>query len=67
MTKEQPNEGWWWPLNARKAHYMVSARSLCGKWGTFLNPDYAQGNDDSPDNCARCRRLLAKRKAERSA
>lgn len=26
-------EGWFFPENSRKAHYIVEGRSLCGKWG----------------------------------
>lgn len=59
MSKER--EGWWWPSNARRAHYMRGHRSLCGQW--------AQGGDthrlgqwraDDADTCAECRRRLAK-------
>lgn len=53
-------EGWAWPANARKAHYYVNHRSLCCKWG-MLGTHFEQGNDDSPSNCAECRRKLAER------
>ncbi len=52
------NEGWWWPSNSRKAHYMQGGRPLCGKWGAFGSPELAEGNDASPDNCAECKRRL---------
>ncbi len=51
-------DGWWWPANARKAHYMIAGRSLCGEWGCLGNAHPEQGNDDSPDNCAECKRRL---------
>ena len=56
------HEGWGWPGNAKKAHYFVGSRSLCGKW-LYLG-SLEQGNDDSPDNCAVCKRKLKKRRAE---
>ncbi len=60
---ETPKEGWWWPSNAGKAHYMRNGRSLCGRWGTmFANPRLEQGNDNSRDNCAACKRKVLKEK-----
>ena len=59
-------EGWWFPTNSRKAHYMVGTRSLCGRWCRFRLPTrgiYEQGMDNLSVNCAECRRRLAKRKA----
>lgn len=59
-------EGWWFPANSRKAHYMVGTRSLCGRWSTFGKPTpgmYEQGHDELQVNCAECRRRLAKSKA----
>lgn len=59
-------EGWWYPMNSRKAHYMVDNRSLCGRWGAWTNlpqdvllPDT---NSAGPDDCAECGRRLAKRR-----
>lgn len=57
-------EGWGWPTASRKAHYFVNATSLCGRWGIFRGELY-QGNDDSPDNCAECKRLLEERRKKR--
>lgn len=48
-------EGWSRPLNSRKWHYFRGGRSLCCKWAYF-NEELEQGLDDSPDNCAVCRR-----------
>lgn len=58
-------EGWWWPMNGRKAHYMVEGQSLCRKWGCLGTPRLEQGppEADNPDHCAQCkRRLLARRR-----
>ena len=52
-------EGWGFPLLSRKAHYFMRGRSLCGKWGFF--GEVEPGNDDSPDNCAECKKKLQKR------
>ena len=52
--------GWVWPMNFRKAHYVVDGRSLCGRM-MYLGDLYEQGNDASLDNCARCKTLLARR------
>lgn len=58
------SEGWGWPGASQKAHYFDadSAISVCGKW-IFTGPR-EQGNDGSPDNCAACKRAIAKRKAK---
>jgi len=60
---EKPKEGWAFVFGARfhstKAHYIKSdCRSLCGRY-MWLG-DVEQGNDDSSDNCAECRRRLKK-------
>lgn len=53
----------WSPLdNSRKWHYFVDRRSLCGSWAIMGKTELKQGDDDSPDNCAACKRKLAKRK-----
>lgn len=62
-------EGWAWPSNARKAHYYGNdSRSLCGKWLLFpgMQGQPEQGNDDSPDNCAGCRKALKAKKEVRN-
>ena len=49
---------------SRKWHYIgEDGRSLCGKWAAWTRGPFEQGMDESPDNCAACRRRLAKRKA----
>ncbi len=48
-----------WSDTGRKWHYFdEGGRSLCGKWG-FNRMPRQQGTNDSPDNCAECRRRLA--------
>ena len=55
-------EGWKHLLNARKWHYFGSdGRSLCKSWLTLSLSGFEQGNDDSPDNCTKCRRILLSR------
>lgn len=56
----EANEGWWLPANSVKAHYMRHKRSLCGKMMCLGNPELEQGNDDSVDNCAECKKRLKK-------
>ena len=61
------DEGWS-SLGRRSAkakwHYFRDGRSLCGKrtippwWGD--HPSLSRGFDDSPDNCAECKRRRAK-------
>jgi hypothetical protein len=55
----QSKEGWVWFLNSKKAHYVREGRALCGRW-MYLGSTFEQGNDDSVDNCAECRRRLLK-------
>jgi hypothetical protein len=54
-------DGEGWSRTPGKWHYFTAdGISLCRKWHHFIAPREA-GNDDSPDNCAECRRRLAKR------
>jgi len=60
---EEPKEGWAF-VNygygvTRKAHYIgENCRSLCGRY-IWIGP-VEQGNDNSSDNCAICKRKLKK-------
>lgn len=63
MTENEVKEGWGFPGTSRKAHYFVDMMALCRKWG-FYNGPLEQGLDESPDNCAACKKELAKRKAK---
>jgi hypothetical protein len=53
-------KGWAWPSNSRKAHYFYDTRSLCGRMA-FFGP-VEGGNDESPDNCAECKKRFTKMK-----
>jgi len=55
-------EGWTWLYNAKKWHYFVDNRSLCGRWGLFSSVSLKQGNDNGSDNCAACKKKLIVRK-----
>ncbi len=62
----KPKEGWGPVVNAatmmpsKKWHYFKDHRALCGRYMRFSDSDLEQGNDNSPDNCAECRRRLLK-------
>lgn len=64
MTEEQLKEGWTFVIGSPKWHYIKDHRSICGRWLMPGNPTLEQGNDDSPDNCASCRKKLEKTKAK---
>ena len=53
-------EGWAYPANSRKAHYMRDTMALCRKYGFYLGPLQADNGEASADDCAQCRRLLDK-------
>ncbi len=57
-------EGWKGLSNSKKWHYFIGGRSLCRKWMIMTTLGLEQGNDDSNDNCAACRRSLAAMKAK---
>lgn len=53
-------EGWAKPSSFAKYHYFaVDGMSLC-RCFRILWHELIQGNDDSPDNCKKCRELRAK-------
>lgn len=62
--------GWWNPTpfsNRRRVvfHYDTeSGRTLCGKWAYLGRGTVEEGQDEHPDNCAECRKRLAKEKAK---
>ena len=65
ITAHDGGEGWGSPPWARSWHYITSdGRSLCGKIGFAFTLPLEQGNDDSTQNCAVCRKRLAKRKTK---
>lgn len=54
-------KGWYWPPNARKAHYYdADNRTLCGTGFVLRLPDAMDGIDAGagPDDCAGCRRKV---------
>jgi len=64
-------EGWWFPVNARKSHYMRERKgrtqSLCLQWTAWLRDPTEldlQADDDvrGPGDCATCRRKLDEEK-----
>ena len=59
----ETKEGWTWLTNSKKWHYFVDGRSLCGGFMVFANMqgELVQGNNDSSDNCASCKKKLQKR------
>ncbi len=50
--------GWGWPALSKKAHYFEDGRSLCNRW--MYMGQLEDNNLDSPDDCATCRKRLAK-------
>jgi len=57
---DENKEGWGPPSQSRKWHYFIAGRSLCGSFGWFDKDPLEQGNDNSADNCAACKKKLAK-------
>lgn len=55
---KEPVKGWGFPPSSRKAHYFIDGRSLCSKWLFF--GDLEDSNDNSPDNCTRCKKAVKK-------
>jgi hypothetical protein len=53
-------EGWGYIANSKKWHYYADGGvSLCRKFMKFTQHDLEQGSNNSPDNCAECKRRLA--------
>ena len=65
MIQNRSDSGWGLPQCSRKWHYFTSdGLSLCCKVGFYRGPR-EQGNDDSPDNCAECRKRKKRAEARR--
>ena len=62
----RPPEGWGWIYGAVRWHYFRNFQSLCRKWEIFYNDSLDPGNNDSPDNCKRCRKRLEAEHAHKS-
>lgn len=52
----ETKKGWGWPVNSQKAHYFHGGLALCRGWA--YTGELESGNDNSPDNCAKCKKLL---------
>lgn len=61
-TAKNPEEGWGWPIQSRKAHYFSKARALCGKWLYMgrLEASFTLREKPGPDDCATCHKKLLK-------
>lgn len=59
----KPTEGWMYLHNSPKWHYFRDKKSLCKRWMCF-GQDFADGNDNSPDNCKACMKARAKEQAK---
>ncbi len=56
-------QGWFMPINLRKAHYFKAGlnNSICGKIFVFHKHDgFEDDNHNSPDNCVACKRAYEK-------
>lgn len=63
MADTAKKEGWGFVDGPRKWHYFdTNSVALCSGWMKWDMSKVEQGNDDSPDNCATCKKKLAKRK-----
>lgn len=51
-------EGWTWLHNSGKWHYFKNGKSLCGKYMILSNDSLKLGNDNSLDNCVKCKKIL---------
>lgn len=68
------SEGWWFPDNSRKAHYLRERDgrtiSLCGRWGSLLPVERLPLEPEekpSKDDCVACRRKLDGEQAKTQA
>ena len=63
MAEKNQQTGWWNPepwRSTSKWHWVtVTGRTACGRYA-YLRGDLEQGNDDSGDNCAACRKKRQK-------
>lgn len=75
-AKRQEKRGWFWPPSgSRRAHYFDGdSRAVCGRfmlWPGVLDSldarNFEDVGDESPDNCASCKRAVAKLRSGRIA
>ena len=55
------DEGWARPSNARKFHYYVGGRSLCGKW-FFLGEVDEDAGEPTASDCKACAKSMVTRR-----
>lgn len=53
--------GWGKPFSARKWHYFVGGRSLCGHYGWLGTSDTLEDDEPGRYDCATCSRKWQKR------
>lgn len=63
QLQTEEREGWVGSFNSRKWHYVIGIEALCGN--RILGGRAELGNDESPDNCAKCKRELKKRRGKK--
>lgn len=58
LAADPKTEGWTWHQGGRKWHYYREKRAICGGMLLLVHPSegYELGSDNSPDNCAACKR-----------
>ena len=55
-VEECVNGSWEWPLLAKKAHFFVDTRALCGRWAFTGKTGQGQSMGEQPgrDDCVVC-------------
>lgn len=64
MTIDRLVEGYFWPAEARKQHYMLHGRSLCGKWSVIVGRSPLMSDPGNIPVCVVCERKQASRVTE---
>lgn len=57
-------EGWTYIVGATHWHYIRGGTSLCKRWILLGSPELEKGNNDSPDNCKTCRKIIEKEESK---
>ena len=60
VTQNKKKEGWKNLNNSKVWHYFRDGKSLCGKWMVLSMEGVEQGNNNSSDNCKKCKEKLLK-------
>jgi hypothetical protein len=53
-------KGWKWVYGSPKFHYFIEGQSLCRRWLVLSDRDLELGNNNSPDNCIACKKVINK-------